>query len=234
MENPFSVAVSDPLKPFATRFACALLRQGYQRQSARIQIELFAQLSAWLADVRLEPSELSSTHVARFLVARRRAGATRYVSPKALCAILTYLRDEGVVRVPVPVAVVGPVEKTLDAVPRVPHSRAWSGGDDGASLPVLGASVRLDPGGIGRSHHRLGDVARRRRYRLCRGPYATAAAWRRQAHGHSLALVPRLSPCGRSRCTVVDRGRALRRGVAAGRSPQGTDIVGRAGAPRIL
>jgi site-specific recombinase XerD len=114
MENPFSVAVSDPLKPFATRFACALLRQGYRRQSARIQIKLFAQLSAWLADVRLEPSELSSTHVARFLVARRRAGATRYVSPKALCAILTYLRDEGVVRVPVPGAVVGPVEKTLD------------------------------------------------------------------------------------------------------------------------
>lgn len=30
-----------------------------RRQSARIQIEVFAQLSAWLADERLEPSELS-------------------------------------------------------------------------------------------------------------------------------------------------------------------------------
>lgn len=113
MENPFSVAVSDPLKPFATRFARGLLRQGYRRQSARIQIELFAQLSSWLADEGLEPSELSAPHVARFLVARRRAGATRYLSPKAMGAILTYLREEGVVRVPAPVAVVGPVEKTL-------------------------------------------------------------------------------------------------------------------------
>jgi site-specific recombinase XerD len=36
------------------------------------------------------------------------------VSPKALCAILTYLRNEGVVREPAPVAVVGPLERTLD------------------------------------------------------------------------------------------------------------------------
>jgi integrase/recombinase XerD len=113
MENLFSVAVSGPLRPFATRFACDLLGQGYRRQSARIQI-VFAQLSAWLADEPLEPSELSSIHVARFLVARRRAGATRYVSPKAMCAILTYLRNEGVVRMPAPVAVVGPMEQTLD------------------------------------------------------------------------------------------------------------------------
>jgi site-specific recombinase XerD len=114
MENPFSVAVPGPLKPSATRFACALLRQGYRRQSARIQIDLFTQLSAWLVDEGLAPSELSSTHVARFLAARRRTGATRYVSEKSMCAILAHLRDEGVVHMPAPVAVVGVVESTLE------------------------------------------------------------------------------------------------------------------------
>lgn len=114
MENPSPVAVSDPLEPFAARFASLLLRQGYRRPSARIQIHLFAHLSAWLVEEGLEPRELCATDVARFLVARRRTGATRYVSEKAMRAILTYLRDEGVVRVPPVLAATGPVEVTLE------------------------------------------------------------------------------------------------------------------------
>jgi integrase/recombinase XerD len=114
MENPLPIAVFGPLEPFAARFASSLTHQGYRRQSARIQIQLFAQLSGWLVAEGLEPRALSATDVERFLAARRRGGATRYVSEKAMCAVLTYLRHEGVVSVPPVVVAGGPVEKTLE------------------------------------------------------------------------------------------------------------------------
>jgi integrase/recombinase XerD len=114
MVNPLPVAAFGPLEPFAARFASSLIHQGYRRQSARIQIHLFAQLSAWLVDEGLEPRELSATGMERFLAARRRTGATRYVSEKAMRAILTYLRHEGVVSVPPLLAASGPVEETLE------------------------------------------------------------------------------------------------------------------------
>ena len=76
MKNPSPIAVSGPLEPFAAGFASSLIHQGYRRQSARIQIHLFAQLSAWLAEEGLEPKELFGTDVKRFLVARSRTGAT--------------------------------------------------------------------------------------------------------------------------------------------------------------
>jgi site-specific recombinase XerD len=114
MKNPSPFAMSGPLERFAARFGSSLIDQGYRRQSARIQIHLFAQLSAWLVDEGLDPSELFATDVQRFLAARRRAGATRYVSEKAMRPILTYLRDEGVVSVPPVLAASGPVDVTLE------------------------------------------------------------------------------------------------------------------------
>lgn len=114
MENPLPVAVFGPLEPFAARFASSLIYQGYRRQSALIQIRLFAQLSAWLVDEGLEPRQLSATDVERFPAARRQTGATRYVSGKAMRAILTYLGDEGVLSLPPVVAASGPVDVTLE------------------------------------------------------------------------------------------------------------------------
>jgi integrase/recombinase XerD len=114
MENPLPVAVLGPLEPVAARFASSLIDQGYRRQSALIQVRLFAQLSAWLIDEALEPGQLSATDVERFLAARRDAGATRYVSEKAMRAILTYLRHESVVSVPPVLAARGPVEEVLE------------------------------------------------------------------------------------------------------------------------
>jgi integrase/recombinase XerD len=114
MENPSPVAVSGPLAPFAARFLSSLLHQGYRPPSARIQIDLLAHLSAWLVDEGLAPGELSATDVGRFLAARRRTGATRYVSEKAMRPMLTYLRDEGVVSVPPVSAASGPVDATLE------------------------------------------------------------------------------------------------------------------------
>jgi site-specific recombinase XerD len=114
MADPSLVAVSGPLGPFAARFVSSLLTQGYQHPTALIQIRLFAQLSAWLLEEGLEPGQLGTREVERFLAARREAGATRYASAKALHAMLTYLRQEGVVSVSPVVAPSGPVEVMLD------------------------------------------------------------------------------------------------------------------------
>ena len=114
MTDPSLVAVSGPLGPFAARFVSSLVIQGYQRPTALIQIQLFAQLSAWLLEKGLEPGQLGAREVERFLAARRGTGATRYASTKALRAILTYLRQEGVVSLPPVVVASGPVEVMLD------------------------------------------------------------------------------------------------------------------------
>jgi hypothetical protein len=82
MADPSVVAVRGPLESLAAGFVCSLLEQGYQRQTALIQIHLFAALSVWLLDEGLEPRQLDPTAVERFLMARRRTGATRYVSER--------------------------------------------------------------------------------------------------------------------------------------------------------
>jgi integrase/recombinase XerD len=70
-------------------------------------------LSGWLLEEGLELGQLGATEVERFLAARRGTGAKRYVSGKAMRAILTYLRAEGVLSLPQAVAPSGPVELTL-------------------------------------------------------------------------------------------------------------------------
>lgn len=113
MADPSVVTVSGPLEPFAAGFVNALRHQGYRAPSIVIQLQLVADLSAWLVGQRLDPRQLEASAIARFLVARRQAGATRYVSEKAMRPILTFLRDRGVLPSPV-VAPMGPTEMMLD------------------------------------------------------------------------------------------------------------------------
>jgi site-specific recombinase XerD len=114
MADPSLVAVRGPLESLAAGFVSSLLDQGYQRQSAVIQVRLFAELSVWLLAEGLEPGQLDATAVERFLIVRRRTGATRYVSDKAMHAILTYLRGHGIVSSPPALPATGPVEATLE------------------------------------------------------------------------------------------------------------------------
>ena len=114
MADPSLVAVRGPLESLAAGFVSSLLEQGYQRQSALIQVHLFAALSGWLLDESLEPRQLDATAVERFLIVRRRTGATRYVSGKAMHAILTFLGRQGIVRTPPALPASGPVEVTLE------------------------------------------------------------------------------------------------------------------------
>jgi site-specific recombinase XerD len=114
MVDPSLVAVRGPLESLAAGFASSLLAQGYRRQSVLIQVQLLSALSVWLLNEGLEPEQLDATAVERFLVARRRTGATRYVSEKAMHAILTYLRRRGIVSTPPALPASGPVEGTLE------------------------------------------------------------------------------------------------------------------------
>lgn len=95
MHDPSHVDVVGPLKPFAAGFADWLARHGYTPVSAKFQLYVMAHLSRWLTGEALDPRALSMVDVDQFLAARRRAGYTQYLSPKALQPLLASLREQG-------------------------------------------------------------------------------------------------------------------------------------------
>lgn len=89
--------VSGPLAPYAEGFRKELLEQGYTWGSAAKQVHLMAHASRWLDAGALEPGELTSGAIGRFLEARRAAGYGRLVSPRAIAPLVGYLGELGVV-----------------------------------------------------------------------------------------------------------------------------------------
>jgi integrase/recombinase XerD len=111
--DPRRVRLSGPLEPFGAGFAAELVRQGYTRDSARLQLLLMAHLSRWLASDSLDAHGLSQANLERFLDARRTAGYTAHLTPKALHPMLTYLRRLGVAPMPPAPKPAGPVQAVL-------------------------------------------------------------------------------------------------------------------------
>ncbi len=97
MSSPLRVRVVGALEPYAAGFAAELNRQGYRRHAAGAQLRLMGHLSRWLEHQRLDLSELSRLRLDEFLVDRRGAGYTMWLSPKALVPMLGFLRGLGVV-----------------------------------------------------------------------------------------------------------------------------------------
>jgi integrase/recombinase XerD len=97
MADPSRVGVSGPLERYAAGFLAELVGLGYRPVSSAFQLQLMAHLSRWVEADGLAVEELLPTHVERFLTARRAAGYTNYLSPKALAPLLGYLRGLGVV-----------------------------------------------------------------------------------------------------------------------------------------
>ena len=64
--------------------------------SARAQLGLAAHLSRWLAAAGLGTMALTAPVAEEYLAARRAAGYTAYLTPKALAPLLGYLRELGV------------------------------------------------------------------------------------------------------------------------------------------
>src|SRR3974390_1939409 len=96
MSDPSRVRLKGPLTPFASGFAEVLSGEGYKRESVCSQLRLLAHLSRWMVDEQMGGPDLSDGVVERFLAARRAAGYTLLLSPKALAPLMGYLRGLGV------------------------------------------------------------------------------------------------------------------------------------------
>ena len=88
--------MTGPLAPHATGLARELARLGFTEMSARGQLGLAAHLSRWLAAAGLGTMALTAPVAEEYLAARRAAGYTAYLTPKALAPLLGYLRELGV------------------------------------------------------------------------------------------------------------------------------------------
>jgi integrase/recombinase XerD len=113
MMEPSRVRVDGPLERYAPGFLAELIAVGYKRVSAALQLQLMAHLSRWMAENDLGPERLSLAEAERFLAARRAAGYTSYLSPKALAPLFGYLRELGVLP-PVEALVLSPAELLLE------------------------------------------------------------------------------------------------------------------------
>ncbi len=96
MDVFYGVRMTGPLAPFASGLAGELARLGFTDLSARCQLGLAAHLSRWLWAAGLGVDALTGRSVEEYLVARRAAGYTAYLTPKALAPLLDYLRELGV------------------------------------------------------------------------------------------------------------------------------------------
>jgi site-specific recombinase XerD len=112
MHDPSRINVVGPLEPFAAAFAEWLVRHGYTPISATFQLYVMAHLSRWLTGEGLNPLALSTEDLERFLAARRRAGYTQYLSPKALQPMLASLREQGLSVIAPPI-IHGPMDAAL-------------------------------------------------------------------------------------------------------------------------
>ena len=140
MTELFKVRATGPLASHVEGFCAALVRMGYTPRTARDHGYVLVHLSRWLAAERLQPSELTSPVVERFLGARRRAGYRRWRSARSLRPLLAYLGEVAGVPAWRPNVAEGPVDRLLDSYGR-----------------YLRVERRLAPSTV-RSHE---DVARR-------------------------------------------------------------------------
>jgi len=113
MSGSFGVRVSGLLESFAEGFASELAGLGYSSRGGEAQLRLLAHLSRWMTTEDLALDGLSVEAVARF-VAARRASHRGLRSPRALVALLGYLRSIGVVGWGSVLATTDPVEVLLE------------------------------------------------------------------------------------------------------------------------
>ena len=93
--------VSGPLAPYAAGYGSWLATRGYSRWTVAHRLWQLDLLSRWLEREGLSPSELTTERVEAFLVARRAAGYSSWVSVRSTVLPLAYLCEVGVVPVEV-------------------------------------------------------------------------------------------------------------------------------------
>jgi hypothetical protein len=103
--------VVGPLAVHADGFRCELAGLGYTPGSAELQVRLMGQLSRWLMEQSLGPSELDRSRVAQFLACHGQ-GRNRVPTERSLVPLLGYLRRLGVAPEPAPTPLT-PVEELV-------------------------------------------------------------------------------------------------------------------------
>jgi hypothetical protein len=88
---------SGPLAPYAAGYESWLATRGYSRWTVAHRLWQLDLLSRWLEREGLSPSELTTERVEAFLVARRAAGYSSWVSVRSTVLPLAYLCEVGVV-----------------------------------------------------------------------------------------------------------------------------------------
>jgi hypothetical protein len=81
MSDPLRVQLSGPLSVHATGFREELLRRGYRPGTAAKLLQLMAHLSRWMAAQDLEPADLRTAEVERFVQERRATAASSWRRP---------------------------------------------------------------------------------------------------------------------------------------------------------
>lgn len=89
------VMVQGPLKCLADRFRVALTAAGYTPLSAANQLRLMAHVSRWMASESFSVTDLTDELLDRFLVVRRAAGYTCWLTRRGLIPLVGVLRSEG-------------------------------------------------------------------------------------------------------------------------------------------
>ena len=115
MGRPGQVRIEGPLALFADGFRCELERLGYSPSTVEAQLQLMAHLSGWLQAGGLGGEQLTRARVEEFLVYRRASGRAHRCSPRALAALLGFLRGLGVAPLPAPALVVCASDRLLAA-----------------------------------------------------------------------------------------------------------------------
>lgn len=114
MSHPSRVRISGPLVCYAAGFRAALEAQGYRPHAVGCQLYVMAHLSRWLEGGGLDVRDLTPERIEQFLVARREAGYTLWLSAKGVAPTVDYLRGLGVVSVPEPAVAVTAAERCLE------------------------------------------------------------------------------------------------------------------------
>ncbi len=104
MSKPSRVRVSGPLVPYVAGFRVELEAQGYRPNAVGCQLYVLAHMSRWLESRALGPGDLTPDLVRAFLVDRRAAGYTLWLSEKGVAPLLAHLRLVGAAPVPQPSA----------------------------------------------------------------------------------------------------------------------------------
>jgi integrase/recombinase XerD len=108
------LGMTGPLAAFAPGFGSELVARGYRPGSAGAQLQLMADVSAWLAARGFGPGDLTEALVERLMAERRASGRSRLLSSRALSPLLEYLRGLGVVPPPQPAVPLTAVEAMVE------------------------------------------------------------------------------------------------------------------------